>query len=213
MKKPVIIVIILVVVGILGFVAYSLLTGSKVPQSFIDKHNEKVALEKEATEVSDLSSSPGWSEFEQQVNDKNYTVALTTLENALTRKEEAAAKLEAIDAKLTELKSASGEIKDSGIKTSAENFIEIAKQENTAKITYNDLQTQMLEKLKTMIGLMAKSSSISAADQKTIDDLSAEIDTLTSQIEVAKSELEGIQSQYQTAEADFFKLAGLEAES
>ncbi|MFH1366994.1 MAG: hypothetical protein ABIH38_03325 [Patescibacteria group bacterium] len=211
MKKPVIIVIILVVLGILGFFGYSLLTASKVPQAFIDTHNEKVALDEEAAQVSDLTILPGWNEFEQQVNEKNYTEALVILESALARKAEAAAKLDAAEAKIAELKTAAEGIKDAEIKTSADNFIEMAGKENTAKITYNDLQTQMLEKLKSMISIMEKSSTISAADQKTIDDLGLEIDGLTSQIDTAKSDLDAIQIQYQAAESDFFELAGLEA--
>ncbi|MFA6588383.1 MAG: hypothetical protein WCT08_04935 [Patescibacteria group bacterium] len=213
MKKTVVIISIVIAVGILGFVAYSLLTSSKVPQAFIDKHNEKVALEKEATQAADLNSLPEWSNVDKQISEKSYTNALKTIETGLSRKKEAAAKLNAIDGKLSELKSLSEKITDSKVKTSADNFIETAKKENSAKSAYNNLQIQMIEKLKAMVDILEKNpNTISTANEKIINTLSNEINSLKTQINEAETALNTIQSQYKVAETDFFKLAGLEVE-
>ena len=211
MKKTINIISVLAVAVILGFVAYSFLASPKVPQTFIDKHNETVALEKEATQLSDLTSMPELKALDKQMSDQNYAEALKSVESALSRKKDAAAKLSSIDSKLAELKAISGEITDSKTKTSAENFIEVAKKENLAKINYNNLQMQMLEKLEAMIGILVKNSkAISAADEKTINDLGKQIDDLKDQFGKAEGEVDKIQSQYKEAEKEFFGLAGLE---
>jgi uncharacterized protein YxeA len=212
MKKTIVIVSIIVVVAILGFVAYSLLISEKVPQTFIDKHNEKVALEKEAAQVSDLNNLSEWNAFNTQMEVNNYTDASKSIAVALDKKEETSDKLDAINTKLSELKSISEEITDSEVKASADNFIEMAKQDNSAKITYNDLQTQMIKELKTMVDILAVNSEvISAEDEKTINDASDAIDSLEVQIAEAKDELDNIQSQYVIIEKDFFELIDLEA--
>ncbi|MDO8885863.1 hypothetical protein [Candidatus Oleimmundimicrobium sp.] len=211
MKKTIIAISVLIVVGVLGFVAYSFLVSSKVPQAFIDKHNEVVALEKEAVQLSDLTSMPEMEALDEQMASEDYSGAFKSVDNALTRKKDASTKLNSIDKKLAELKSILGEITDSEIKTSAEKFIEIAKKENSAKISYNNLQIQMLEKLKTMVGILVKNSkTISAADEKMINDLGKEIDDLKNQITTVEKEVNNIQSQYKEAEKEFFGLAGLE---
>jgi hypothetical protein len=210
MKKTIIIISIVVAVGILGFIVYSLLTSSKVPQAFIDKHNEKVTLEKAATQAADLTSLTVWSAIDKQITDKSYAVALATIESALGRKKDASVKLSAIDTKLSELKSISGKIFDAKVKISAENFIEIAEKENSAKIVYNDLQIKMIEKLKAMVNILAKNTkTVSAADEKAINNLSEEITGLKSQIDDAEAALNKIQSQYKINEKEFFELAGL----
>src|SRR4030042_1345620 len=152
MKKTIIIIAILVLIGILGFVAYSFLASSKVPQAFVDKHNEIATLDDKATQLADLK-------------------ALTT------------------------------GISNAEVKTSADKFIEIAKKANSSKISYNDLQIQMAEKTKTMIGILIKNSkAISAADEKAINDLSKEIDGINSQFDNAEIEVDKVQSQYKEAE-------------
>ncbi|MDP2685360.1 MAG: hypothetical protein Q8P20_10105 [bacterium] len=212
MKKTIIIVSIIVVVAILGFVAYSLSISKKVPQTFIDKHNEKVALEKEVAQVSDLNNLPEWNDFNTQMGVNNYADASKSIVVALSKKEEASAKLDAINIKLSELESISKEITDSEVKTSADNFIEIAKKDNSAKITYNDLQIQMIKELKTMVDILAiNSEAISAEDEKIINDASDAINGLKTQIDEAENELNIIQSQYVIIEKDFFELIGLEA--
>jgi flagellar basal body-associated protein FliL len=211
MKKTIIIIAVLVVVGILGFVAYSFLASSKVPQAFIDGHNEVVALEKEAFQLSDLTSMPEMEALNAQMAKEDYSGALKSVEAAVTRKKDAAAKLDSVDKKLAELKLMLGEITDSKIKAGAEKFIEMSKKENSTKIGYNNLQIQMLEKLETMIGILVKNSkAISAADEKTINDLGQQIDGLKSQIAAAEKEVNDIQGQYKEMEKEFFKLAGLE---
>lgn len=213
MKKTITIISVIIGVGILGFVVYNFLTSTKVPQAFIDKHNERVALGKEAAQASDLNNLPEWDAFNKQLEAKNYTDAAVSIGIALGKKEEASGKLDAISSKLSELESISGEITNTEVKTSANNFIAIAKKENTAKITYNDLQIQMIEKLKAMVDILAKNSkTISAADEKTINSLSEEINGLKAPIDTAETALNTIQSQYKVAETDFFKLAGLEVE-
>jgi hypothetical protein len=211
MKKTIIIISVLAVVVVLGFVAYGFLASPRVPQAFIDKHNETVAMEEEATRLSDLTSMPELNALDKQMSDQNYTEALKSIDSALSRKGAASAKLTSIDSKLAELKSISAEISDSKIKTSAEKFIEIAKKENSAKASYNNLQIQMLEKLKTMVGILVKNSkAISAADEKMINDLIEQIDDLKSQFTIAEKNVDDIQSQYKEAEKEFFRLAGLE---
>lgn len=185
--------------------------GSKVPQSFIDKHNEAAALEKEAIKLSDVESIPEWNTLEQQLNDGNYVKASQLIDSALNNKKETAVKLDSIDKKLAELKSIISEIKDSKIKAGAEKFVEISNKENSAKIAYNNLQLQMLEKSKTVVGILLKNpKAISAADSKIVNDLSKQIDDLKNQIAAAEKEMSDVQSQYKTEEADFFKLAGME---
>lgn len=212
MKKIIIIVSIVVVVAILGFVAYSLANAEKVPQTFIDKHNEKVALEKQAAAASDLTTLPEWNAFNVQMEKNNYVDASASIAVALSKKQEASDKLDAITVTLSELETISKDITDAKIKTNADNFIAVAKQENSAKITYNNLQIQMIEKLKAMVDILAvNSTAISAEDEKTINDLSAEIDALETQVADAKTALDTIQSTYTTTEKNFFELIGLEA--
>jgi hypothetical protein len=211
MKKSITIISIIIGVGILGFVVYSFLTSSKVPQAFIDKHNETVALGKEAAQISDLNNLPEWAAFNAQLEAKNYTEAAKSIVFALDKKGEASEKLDTINSKLSELESISAKVTNTEVKTSANNFIAIAKKENTAKITYNDLQIQMIGKLKAMVDILAKNSkTISAADEKTINSLSEEINGLKTSIDTAEAAVNTIQSQYKVAETDFFKLAGLE---
>lgn len=213
MKKTIITISILAVAGILGFVAYSFLASPVISQTFIDKHNEAVALGKEVSQLTDLNSMPEWNALDKHMNDGNYTDALKSIDGALIRKKDASAKLDSIDSKLSELKSISGEITDSKIKTNAEKFTEVTKSENSAKISYNNLQIQMLGKLKTMVGILVENpKTISVADEKAIDNLSQEIDGIKSQLDKAEDEVDKIQSQYKKAEKEFFELAGLEIE-
>lgn len=213
MKKMIIIVSIIVVVAILGFVAYSLSTSEKVPQAFIDVHNKKVALEKEVAQVSNLNNLPEWNAFNTQMEDNNYVEASNSIVVSLGKKEEAVGKLDTINTKLSELKLISEKITDSEIKTKADNFINLAIQENNAKITYNDLQIQMIKELQTMVDILAvNSEAISAEDEKTINDASDAIDSLDTQITEAKNELDNIQNQYVITEKEFFELIGLETE-
>ncbi|MCX6763178.1 MAG: hypothetical protein NTZ97_00360 [Candidatus Moranbacteria bacterium] len=208
MKKTIIAIVILVVIGI-G--AYLMFSGSKVPQAFIDKHNENAALGKEAFQLSDLTSMPEMLALNKQMTDKDYSGALKSVEAALIRKKDAAAKLNSVGSNISGLKSMSGEISDSKIKAGAVKFIEIAKKENSVKISYNNLQIQMLEKLKSMVGILAKNpKSVSAADEKTINSLSKQIDDLKVQIAAAEKEVNDVQSQYKEAEKEFFTLADLE---
>jgi peptidoglycan hydrolase CwlO-like protein len=211
MKKAIIIISILVVVGILGFVAYSFLASSKVPQAFIDKHNEVAALDDEASQLGDLNGMPEMDAMNKQMESEDYSGASKSIEAALGRKKEAASKLSSIDDKLVELTTLSAGISDAKIKASADKFIDISQKENSAKISYDNLQIQMLEKLKTMVGILVKNSkAISAADEKTVNDLSKQIDDIGNQIDSAKIEVDKVQSQYKEAEKEFFGLAGLE---
>jgi len=201
---------ILITAGVLVLAGCSLF-GSKVPQVFIDKHNETVALGKEAQQLSDLTTMPEWSALDKQMSDGNYTDALKTVEIALNRKKDASSKLDSTDKKLTELKLILGEITDSKIKAGAENFIGISEKENSAKISYNNLQIQLVEKMKTMISILEKNpKTISAADEKTVNDLIKQIDALKSQITEAEKEMNTVQNQYKETEKEFFGLAGLE---
>jgi len=214
MKKIILIVSIVVVVAIVGFIAYTFSNAEKVPQTFIDKHNEKVALEKEAALVSDLTTLPAWNDFNTQMDEENYVDAATSIGISLSKKEEAATKLNSINTKLSELKSIATEITNSEVKTKADNFINIAQQENEAKITYNDLQIQMIKELKTMVDILAiHPDAISAEEEKTITDASDAIDSLETQIAEAKSELDDIQNQYVVTEKEFFDLVGLEPQA
>ncbi|MFH0969165.1 MAG: hypothetical protein V1804_01520 [Patescibacteria group bacterium] len=211
MKKIIIILSILAGVALILIGFYKIFFASKVPQAFIDKHNEIASLEKEAAKVSDLNSMPEWSTLDKQMNDKKYTDVLKIIDSALGRKKDAAVKLDSIDKKLVELKSMLGEITDSKIKTSAEKFLEIAKKENAAKISYNNLQVKMLEKMKAMVGILEKNpQTMSVADEKTVNDLIKQIDDLKIQIAAAEKEMNGAQSQYKETEKEFFSLAGLE---
>ena len=211
MKKTIIIISILIVVGILGFVAYSFLASSKVPQAFVDKHNEIASLDEEATQLADLNGMPELDALGKQMDSEDYSGALKSIEAALGRKNDAFSKLSSIDNKLVELKTLSAGISNAEVKTSSDKFIEIAKRGNSSKINYNDLQIQMLEKLKTMVGILEKNSkTISAADEKKVNDLSKQIDDIKSQFDSAQIEFDKVQSQYKEAEKEFFGLAGLE---
>jgi hypothetical protein len=210
MKKILITASIVIVAGIAGFIVFSQLTSAKVPQAFTDKHNEKVALEKAAALASDLNSLPEWNAFNEQMDAKNYPEAAKSIAVALQKKEEAARNITAIDGKLAELEAVSAEITNAEVNTSAKNFIAVAKEENAAKGTYNNLQKQMIEKLKAMVDILAKNSeTISAADEKTITTLGKEIDALKTPIDEAETALGTIQSRYKTTETSFFTLAGL----
>ncbi|MDO8529213.1 MAG: hypothetical protein Q7S18_00925 [bacterium] len=211
MKKTIIIISVLILVGFLGFGAYKIFFALKVPQEFIDKHNEIAFLGKEAFQLSDLTSMPEMEALNKQMSSEDYSGALKSVEAALIRKKDSAAKLTSINTELAELKIMSAKITDSKIETSAEKFIEIAKKENSAKISYNNLQIQMLEKLKMMVGLLVKNSkTISVADEKTINDLIKQIDDFKIQITAIEKEVNDIQSRYKEAEREFFGLAGLE---
>lgn len=49
----------------------------------------------------------------------------------------------------------------------AEKFTEVAKSENSAKISYNNLQIQMLGKLKTMVDVLVENpKTMSVANKK-----------------------------------------------
>src|SRR4030042_1666959 len=201
MKKAIIIISILIIVGILGFIAYSFLASSKVPQAFVDKHNEIATLDDKATQLADLNGMPELDALGKQMDSEDYNGALKSIEAALGRKKEAFSKLSSIDSKLAELKALTTGISNAEVKTSADKFIEIAKKANSSKISYNDLQIQMAEKTKTMIGILIKNSkAISAADEKAINDLSKEIDGINSQFDNAEIEVDKVQSQYKEAE-------------
>ncbi|MBU2028718.1 hypothetical protein KJ761_02385, partial [Patescibacteria group bacterium] len=182
-----------------------------VPQTFIDKHNENVALGKEAFQLSDLTSMPEMLDLNNKMSSEDYTGALKSVGAALARKKDAAAKLNSVGKNLADLETMSGEIGDSKIKAGTEKFIEMAKKENSVKISYNNLQIQMLEKLETMVGILVKNSkAVSVADEKTINDLSKQIDDLKNQIATVEKEVSDIQNQYTEVEKEFFGLAGLE---
>lgn len=185
--------------------------GSRVPQSFIDKHNEAAALGKEAEEISDLTNMPEMKALEGQLNSGDYDGALKSIETALGRKNDAAVKLNSIDSKLTELGALSSQISDTKTKASANKFIDISKKENSAKVGYNNLQIQMLEKAKTMVSILIKNpKTISATDEKAVNDLAKQIDDLKNQITAAEKGVNDIQSQYKETEKEFFEIAGLE---
>jgi hypothetical protein len=210
MKKT-IITIAAIVVAVLGFVAYSVFFSSKVPQAFIDKHNETVALGEEAEKLSDLTNMPEANALEKQIEKEDYAGALKSVEAALGRKNDTAAKLNAIDVKLAELTTLSSGISNAAVKAGTDKFIDISKKENSAKIKYNNIQIQAFEKTKTMIGILAKNpKAMSAADGKTVNDLAKQINDLKNQMDNAEKSVNDIQSQYKTMEEEFFKLAGLE---
>lgn len=205
MKKTIIILSTLVSIGFMALGAYKIFFASKVSQAFIDKHNEIVALEKEAEKVSDLTNMPETEALSKQMESADYTGASKSIETALGRKKEAAAKLTSIDGKLAELKTMSAKISNVKVKDSTDKFLDTAKEENSAKTDYNNLQIQMLEKVKTMIDIFVKNpKTISAADEKAINDLSKQIDDLKNQITAAEKEMNDIQNQYKTIEKEFF---------
>jgi predicted small lipoprotein YifL len=186
--------------------------GSGVPQAFIDKHNEAVALEKEAEQTADLEKSAEMDTLNKQMDSEDYAGAVKTIETALGKKKDAASKLASIDDKLAELATLSSQISNAAMKAGADKFIDISKKENAAKIKYNGLQIQMLEKTKTMVGILVKDGNgktINAADEKTINNLIKEIDGVKSQLDAAKKEADDIQNQYKAVEKEFFNLAGL----
>ena len=210
MKKLVIILSILAGIFLVGLGAYKIFFASKVSQAFIDKHNEIVVLGKEAEKASDLTSMPEMEALNKQMESADYAGASKSVEAALGRKKEADSKLDAIDGKLAELKAMSMGISNSAVKTSADKFLEMAKKENAAKISYNNLQIQMLEKVKAMTDILVKNSkTISAADEKAINDLGKQTDDLKVQIAVAEKVVNDVQSQYKTIEKEFFSLARL----
>lgn len=205
MKK--IIISILFIAGVLIFSG----CGSKVPQSFIDKHNEAAALGKEAEETSDLTNMPEMKALEGQLNSSDYNGALKSIETALGRKNDTATKLKSIDNKLIELSALSSQISDTKIKASADKFIDISKKENSAKVGYNNLQIQMLEKAKMMVNILIKNpQTISATDEKTVNDLAKQVDDLKNKITEAERGVNDVQSQYKEIEKEFFGIAGLE---
>jgi hypothetical protein len=210
MKKTIIILSILAGIGFVVLGMYKIFFASKVSQAFINKHNEIVALGKEAEKVSDLTSMPEMVSLSKQMDSADYTGALKSVEAALGRKKEADFKLDEIDGKLAELKTMSAGISNATVKTSAEMFIDIAKKENVAKDKYNSLQIQMLEKVKTMVDILVKNpKTISATDEKMITDLSKQIEDLKGKFTAAEKEAKDIQDQYKTIEKEFFGLARL----
>jgi len=210
MKKTIITIIILVVVIILGLIAYSAFFSSKVPQAFIDKHNETFTLAKDAEQLSDLTSMPEMNSLDNQMKSEDYNGALKSIEAALNRKKEAASKLKSIDSGLTELSILSAKISNAKIKTSADKFIDMSKKENAVKTAYNNLQIKMLEKTKEMVGILAKSKTITPADTTAINGLVKQIGDLEKQVAAAEKEVNDVQSQYKGMEKEFFGLAGLE---
>jgi hypothetical protein len=210
MKKLLIVLVVVIAVVLLAFGAYYIFLAPKVPQAFIDRHNETAALGEEVAQVADLNSMPEWNAVSQQMKDEKYSDALKSTEIALGRKNGAAAKLSSIDSKLAEMAAIAEKISDADIKTGAKKFIEMAKKENTVRISYNNLQIQMLEKMKTMVGILVKNSkTISAADEATINSLSKQINDLKNQFTAAEKAESEIQSQYKEAEKEFFKLVNL----
>ncbi len=210
MKKLLIVLVIIIAVVLLIFGAYSVFLAPKVPQVFIDRHNETAALGEEVAQVADLNSMPEWSAVSQQMKDEKYSDALKSTEIALGRKKDAAAKLSSIDSKLVEMKAMAEKISDADIKAGAKKFIEMAQKENVARTNYNNLQIQMLEKMKTMVGILVKNSkTISAADEAAINSLSKQINDLKNQFAAAEKAESEIQSQYKEAEKVFFKLVNL----
>lgn len=210
MKKIIIIISVLIVVIILAFVWYASIS-SKVSQGFINKHNEIVYLEKEVEKISNLSDMPEMKVLDEQMSSENYEGALKSIEVALDRKKETASKLNSIEDKLAELEKMSLEIANTEARKAAVEFISLSKREKTAKINYNNLQIEMIEKTKEMINILVKGAqALSIADSETIIDLSEKIMEIRAQFDEVEKELSDIQNQYKIAEKAFFELANLE---
>jgi len=183
--------------------------GSSVSQQFIDKHNEIVALGKEAEQIANLEKSAEMDTLSKQMDSEDYTEAIKTIEVTLSKKKDASSKFDLIDSKLIELTTLSSDISNAKVKVSADKFIDVAKKENSVKIKYNDLQIQMLEKTKLMVEILVK-DDMDVTDEKTIDSLVKEINDTKDQFDVVQKEANDIQQQYEIAENEFFSLANLQ---
>ncbi|MFA6048163.1 MAG: hypothetical protein WCV59_04010 [Parcubacteria group bacterium] len=207
MKKLVIALAVIIVIGLLGFAAYKVFLAPKVPQAFIDSHNKIAGLDKEVEALSDPKNVP---DFEKMINDKNYNGAIKATDDTLATENQALEKLKAINSELATLKSLSGEVTDAKTKEAVTKRITLGEKENATKTKYFMIRIQMLEKMKEMIARINKDEKLfTAADEKAVNDMSKQIDEIKSQGDKAKSDLDAAQVQYKTAEKEFMEATGL----
>lgn len=207
MKKLIVTLSILVVIGLLGFAAYKVFFAAKVPQAFIDSHNKIADLQKE---VEKLSNSDNLPDFEKMITDKNYNGAIKATDDKLATENQALGKLKAIDKELATLKSLSSEVTDAKAKEVVAKRISLGEKENAARTTYFTLRIQMLEKMKEMIMRINKDEKLlTAADEKAVNDMAKQIEDIKNQGEKAKSDLDTVQNQYKAAEKEFMEATRL----
>jgi hypothetical protein len=207
MKKLVIIVSILAVVGLLGFAAYKIFLAAKVPQAFIDGHNKIADLGKEAENLTNPDNIP---DFGKMVSDKDYKGAIKALDDTLAKENQALQKVKDIDSELAKLKVLLNEITDAKAKEASIRRIDLGEKENAAKTKYIALRIQVLEKTREMIKVIDKDESLfTSADEKAVNALADQIGQLKDQAEKANNELVDIQNQYKTVEKEFMKATNL----
>jgi len=207
MKKLVIILSVIAVVGILGFAAYKIFLAAKVPQAFIDSHNKIADLQKEIEKLTNPENAP---DFEKMMNDKDYDGAIKAVNDILTNENQALAKSKAIDSELTTLKNLSDKVTDAKARDATAKRISLGEKENAAKIKYITTRIQVLEKMKEMIMLVNKDEKLfTTADEKAVNTVSKQITEIISQGDKAKSELDTIQDQYKAAEKEFMEATKL----
>lgn len=207
MKKIMIALSILIVIGILGFVAYKAFLAPKVPQEFIEAHNKISNLSKDVETLTDPNGAP---DFEKPMNSEDYNGAIKAIDETLANENKALEKLKIVDSELAKLKILSDKITNAKAKEASLNRINYGEKENVAKIGYIALRIQMLDSLKEIIGHINKDTSLfTAADEKAVNDLSAKITEIKNQTDKASSELESVQSQYKAAEEEFMSAANL----
>lgn len=207
MKKLIIVVSLLIVMGLLGFAAYKVFLAAKVPQAFIDSHNRIADLQKEIEKLTNPESAP---DFEKMMDDKNYNGAIEATNDTLANENQALAKSKAIDNELATLKNLSDKVTDAKAKAAVAKRISLGEKENATKIKYITIRIQLLEKMKEMITLINKDEKLfTAADEKAVNTLSEQITEIISQGDKVKSELDTIQDQYKAAEKEFMKAVNL----
>lgn len=207
MKKLIVTLSILAVIGILGFAAYKIFLASKVPQAFIDGHNKIADLGKEAEKLTNPDNIP---DFGKLVGGKDYKGAIKALDDTLASENQALQKLKTIDSELAKLKVLLNEITNAKAKEASLKRIDFGEKENTAKTKYITLRIQVLEKTKEMVKIIDKDEKLfTSADEKAVNGFVSQIDELKNQAEKASSDLEAIQSQYKTAEKEFMEAARL----
>jgi hypothetical protein len=207
MKKLVITLSVLIVIGLLGFVVYKVFWASKVPQAFIDSHNKIADLQ---IEIEELTDSNNASDFEKLMKDEDYNGAIKAANDTLANENQAIGKLKVIDSELATLKSLSDKVTDAKAKEAVMKRINLGEKENAAKTKYVMIRIQVLEKMKEMIAIVNKDEALfTAADEKAVNDSSKKITEIISQGDEAKKELDVIQDQYKVAEKEFMKATKL----
>ncbi|HPN96290.1 MAG TPA: hypothetical protein PLK35_00840 [Candidatus Moranbacteria bacterium] len=207
MKKLIIALSVLIVLGVLGFGAYKIFFAPKVSQEFIDSHNKIADLD---SEVEKLTGSVNATDFEKLMSDKNYNGVIKAVDDTLVNENQALLNSKTISQELAKLRTMSDKISDAQAKEAALKRITLGEKDNVTKIKYIEIRIQLLGKMKEVVSHVNKDEKlITVADEKAVDALGKQIDEAISQGEALQRELDTIRTQYEAAEKEFMKVSGL----